>query len=141
MNLGEFSGLGAAEAALIEKYLIIEDGQERLQCLTGRKLRVSALREGERVEGCLVRGCSSKIWLAGGVEEGVLRLRMESESALVRALAAVPVELCEGRLAGEVLGWNPSWVEGLGLERFLSGTRRHGLEQIQGRIRLLAGGE
>ncbi len=132
------AGLAGAEAEMVARYSVIEDGQERLQALVSRRLRIVDVEEAERTEENLVRGCNSRVWIVGEVVNGRMRLRMTSESALVRGLAAVMVELCEGRSPQEILEWQPVWSVRLGLDRLVSGTRREGMERILERLRELA---
>ena len=129
------------EDALVEKYHIIEDPQERLQVLCSRKPRVTRLPEEACREELLVQGCSSPVWLEGGVSEGILHLRLHSPTPLVGALAGLLCDLADGQPAAEVRDFTPTWAARLGVLRFLSETRQRGLAAVWQRIRLLAGAE
>lgn len=126
------------EAELIEKYGIIEDAQERLHVLCGRAPKVAPLAEEDCREEFLVRGCSSPVWLEGTMREGRLHLRMTSPTPLVRSLAGIVCDLCDGALAEEVQNFTPTWPERLGVQRFLSEARQKGLAAIWKQIRSFA---
>jgi cysteine desulfuration protein SufE len=126
------------ESELVEKYLIIEDPQERLQILCGRKSHVAPVAETDCQDALLVRGCSSPVWLDGEVQEGVLHLRMTSPTPLVGALAGILCDLSDGVPAEEVQSFSPKWAEKLGVWRFLSETRHRGLAAVWQRIQSLA---
>lgn len=128
-----------AEIDLVRKYRMIEDRQERLQILLGRKLDLTGLQPEERVPASEVFGCSSRLWMVAELRAGLIHWRLETESQMVRALAGVSLGLCQNRRPKEVVEWSPSWVSGLDLESVLSSTRRNGLARIHERVRDLAG--
>ncbi len=114
--------------------------QERLAAIVSRRSRLEPLREGERIEANLVPGCVSRVWLAGEVVEGMLRLRLDAEAGMVRGLAAFLAEFYEGARAEEAAEFTPTLLDDLGIGRMLSPTRLHGLGKVGERIRALAAG-
>lgn len=125
----------ARQEELVGKFGVIEDLQERLQCLVARKPSVPSLPEEQRRPELLVSGCSSPVWLQGEVRGGVLHLAMFSASPLVYSLAGIVCDLCHDALAQEVEKFEPGWIESLGLERYLSATRQRGMDSIHRAIR------
>lgn len=130
--------LAEKQTAWCEKYRLVPDPQERLAAIVGRRSRLEPLRGEERIDANLVPGCVSRVWLAGGIDAGVLRLRLDAEAGVVRGLAAFLAELYDGARAEEAAGFAPTLLEELGIARSLSPTRRHGLGKVCERIRALA---
>jgi cysteine desulfuration protein SufE len=123
------------EAAFIQKYSFIEDPQERLQAVCSYTHSVAPVSEEERHDGNLVRGCSSPVWLCGGVEDGRLTLTMSSPTPLVKSLAGIVCDLCDHATPAEIEAWEPVWLTELRIDRHLSATRQNGLAAILQRIR------
>lgn len=129
---------GERETKLVERFEVIEDLQERLQALCSYKPRVVELREELCNDGNLVRGCSSPVWIDGSVCDGRLELSMRSPTTLVRSLAGIVCDLCNQSTPSEIFVWEPSWLQKLRVDRYVSGTRQNGLAAIFQRIRFLA---
>ena len=126
------------QAALIARYSIIENAQERLAAIVARGRKWPAAEEEEKDDAHRVKGCVSQVWLAGRMEEGGCRFRMGADSPLVQGLAALLCELYDGGLAEEIAEVEPEMLEALGLARQLSPTRLNGLANVRRTIREFA---
>ena len=112
----------------------IADSQERLAVAMGWKTGLEPLKEEERAEENLVRGCVSRVWLAGRVEEGRCRFRMDADSPLVRGLVGMICGIYDGALPAEVIAEEPVVLEEVGILRNLSPTRQNGLAAVRRRV-------
>lgn len=126
------------QAALIARYLIIEDAQERLAAIVARGRKWPAVMDGERDDVHRVKGCVSQVWLAGGRDGVVCRFRLSADSPLVQGLAALLCEMYDGGVADEIVAVEPVLLESLGLARQLSPTRLNGLANVRRTIREFA---
>jgi cysteine desulfuration protein SufE len=109
----------------------IADPQERLAVATTWKTTLEPLREEERVDARLVRGCVSRVWLAAEIEEGRCRFRVDADSPLVRGLARLLCGIYDGATPEEVAAEEPLVLEELGILRNLSPTRQNGLAAMR----------
>ena len=126
------------QAALIARYFIIEDAQERLAAIVARGRKWPAPADAEKTDAHRVKGCVSQVWLVGEMENGHCRFRMSADSPLVQGLAALICELYDGELADEIVAVEPELFETLGLTRQLSPTRLNGLASVRRTIREFA---
>ena len=126
------------QAALIDRYSIIENPQERLAAIVARGRKWPTPAEVERTDANRVRGCISQVWLTGTVEDARCRFRMAADSPLVQGLAALLCELYDGEPAAEVAAVEPELLETLGLAAQLSPTRLNGLANVRRTIREFA---
>ena len=109
----------------------IFDPQERLTVAMGWKTALEPLREEDRTEGNLVRGCASRVWLAASMEEGRCRFRVDADSPLVRGLVRMMCWIYDGASPDEIVAEEPVVLEELGLLRNLSPTRQNGLAAVR----------
>ena len=109
----------------------IDDPQERLGVATAWKHGLEPLPPEARVDGNLVRGCVSRVWLTTAWEAGHCRIRMDAESALVRGLAGLICWIYDGATREEIIAEEPVALEELGIVRNLSPTRRNGLAAVR----------
>ncbi len=109
----------------------IDDPQERLTVAISWKTGMQPLRQEERTDANLVRGCVSRVWLAAGMDEGRCRFRMDADSPLVRGLAGILCGIYDGATPREVMIEEPLVLEELGILRNLSPTRQNGLAALR----------
>lgn len=122
------------EALLVERLLILPDGQERLASLVKKKPTLPA---HDCVDEWLVVGCSSRVWIKADLADSLYYFRYAADSPLVGGLVAVSCELASGFTAREIGNHSFGWARSSRISEFLSVTRRSGLEAIHARIKQL----
>ncbi len=98
---------------------------------TSWKTTLEPLREEDRTDGNLVRGCVSRVWLAAAIEEGRCRFRVDADSPLVRGLVRLLCGIYDGATPEEVAAVEPMVLDELGILRNLSPTRQNGLAAVR----------
>lgn len=115
----------------IARFAAIEDPHERLAAVAAFKPALAPMAVEERTDANLVRGCVSRVWLAGSLENGRCRYRFHADSPLVRGLAGVLCALYDGGLPTEVVATEPEIFEALGIAKNLTPTRLNGLASVR----------
>lgn len=128
----------AAQRALIDQYLLIEDSQERFSAIVARARTAPPFPEELRTDEHRVPGCTSRVWLAGWLEGGAMRFQGDAESSILKGVIALLVELYSGHPPGEVMAVEPDLLRELRILDQLTPTRRNGLRQVRARILALA---
>ncbi len=92
--------------------------------------------DSARTDANKVRGCVSQVWIENGVDNGVLRLRGDSDSHLVRGLVAITVALYDGKTPSDAVAVDAlATFRELGLEQHLTPQRSNGVRSMIDRIR------
>jgi cysteine desulfuration protein SufE len=78
------------------------------------------------------------VWLLPGLREGRCWFEVDSESQMVRGLAALLVDCFNGATASEVVSFQCSLLEAAGLARRVTPTRLHGLAQVEAAVKSFA---
>ena len=130
--------LAEKQSQIIARLSLIEDVQERLAALMSRAKKIPAPDAAQLTEENRVQGCQSRVWLTGEFAGGACRWRMESEAPMVKGLVGLLCELFEGAMPDEVIAFEPTLIEDLGIARMISGTRIAGLAAVRMRMRQLA---
>tara|TARA_R110002096_G_scaffold159011_6_gene324636 strand:- start:3866 stop:4285 length:420 start_codon:yes stop_codon:yes gene_type:complete len=123
---------------LVEDYVLIENPQERFGLLVARSSPLAPLEEAEKIDENLVPGCISQVWLAGSLEDGRCRFRVQGDSTVVHAVAALLCEWFDGLTPEEVLNSPKNLLDQLKISSQLSPTRRRGMGQVVTKICSLA---
>lgn len=124
--------------ALAQELLRIEDAQERLSYAIDRIRRRPNLPAESRVEECRIQGCATKVWLQPSIRNGRCFFETDSESAMVRGLAALVADVYNDSLPNEAAAFSATIFEAARLERMITPTRQNGLAFLQAAIRNFA---
>ena len=74
----------------------------------------------------LVRGCQSTLWFHLTQTDGCFHLQADSDSLVIKGIAALLVRLVEGRIAEEVLSISMDFIDQLNIWK-LASERNNGL--------------
>ena len=127
--------LHQTQTAFIDRFSVIPDPLERLAALIARRTTLAPLADSERVDAALVRGCVSRVWLAGMYENGRCRYRADADSPMVKGLVMTLCELYDGASPEEIILVEPEIFEALGIAAHLTPTRLNGLAHVRRAIR------
>ena len=131
-----------------EAFEFLEDWEDRYRFIMDLGKKLPAMPDSERVEANLVHGCQSTVWVSVDSEGGPdshVTLHADSDSDLVKGLAAIVVIMLWGNNAAEIATADlESKFDQLGLHEHLSPTRSNGLHgmvrQVKSRAASLAAG-
>lgn len=126
------------EKALIARYAIIEDPQERLAAVVDRARKMPPVPESAHDDAHRVPGCVSRVWLVGDCTDDGCWFRLDAESALVKGLAGLVCEVYDGALPAEIVAHDTVILDTLRLTATLSPTRQNGLSQVRRAIQAFA---
>jgi cysteine desulfuration protein SufE len=130
--------LAEKQSAMVERYQVIPDPQERLAIIIGHRSKLPPLPEEMRTPERRVEGCQSSVWIDGRIEDGVCRYHADSDSPLVRGLVVLLTELFDGATPDDAATFHPTILADLGIEKNLTPTRVNGVAQVAATLRRLA---
>ena len=125
---------------LIENFEFLGDWEERYRYIIELGKKLAPLEENERVEGNIVRGCQSQVWLVRDENEAnKLRFRADSDAFIVKGLLALVLAAYDNRPSSDILAFDAKdFFPRLGLDQHLSPSRANGLHSIVQKIRAIA---
>ena len=131
---------------LDEAFDFLEDWEDRYRFIMDLGRKLPPLPEKDRNEGNLVHGCQSTVWVSAEApdgSDGPVVLHADSDSDLVKGLAAMVIIILSGRTPAEIATCDiEAEFNRLGLHEHLSPTRSNGLHgmvrQVKSRAVTLA---
>ncbi len=123
------------EAELVEEFSMFDNWMDRYQYLIDMGRQLPAYPEAERQSADKVAGCQSQVWLQSEIAGDRMRFRAISDAAIVSGLIAVLMRIYDDRPAQEIVDYEPTFVNALGLDKHLSQSRANGLHAMLQRIR------
>lgn len=130
--------INAAQAEIVDEFSLFPDWLDRYQYLIDLGRKLEPLEEAEKTEDVLLDGCQSRVWLLIDGDAAALRIRANSDAAIVSGLIALLIRVYSGASARDILETEPGFISELGLESHLSPTRANGLNAMLNAIKSAA---
>ena len=126
------------QAEIVEDFSFLPEWDERYAYLIELGQKMPPLPAEYRTEENIVRGCQSTVWLHRECQDGKVLLQADSDSLIVKGLAALLLQVYSDQPAAEVLQADLSFFEGTGLSKHLSSQRANGLMAMIDEIKAFA---
>ncbi len=116
--------------ALIEEITLIPDPYERLGYIVDRGKQAEGLTEDLRIDNFKIEGCMSQLWVVPAFKQGLCFFRSESDSAIVKGIAALLCQFYSDATPEAILATDAEFLAEVGITQHLSPNRRNGLSRI-----------
>jgi len=123
---------------LIEEFSIFEDWMEKYEYIIDLGKDVEGVKEEDKSEDNLVRGCQSRVWLVPSFEEGKLHFEADSDAIITKGIVGMVVRVLSDSTPQEILDSELFFVDQIGLKEHLSPTRSNGLVSMIKKIKTYA---
>lgn len=126
------------QAEIIEDFSLLPEWDERYAYLIELGQKMMPLPGEYRTEENIVRGCQSTVWLYRECQDGKVLLQADSDSLIVKGLAALLIQVYSGQPPADILKADLTFFEGTGLSKHLSSQRANGLMAMIDQIKAFA---
>jgi cysteine desulfuration protein SufE len=123
------------QKGIVEDFSFLPEWDERYAYLIELGQKMDPLPEKYRSEENIVRGCQSTVWLHLECQEDRIYLKADSDSLIVKGLAALLMRVFSGQPAEQVLQADLAFFDETGLNKHLSSQRTNGLMAMVEEIR------
>lgn len=90
----------------------------------GQKLH--DIKESDRTENNLVKGCQSKVWMVARLENDRVHFEADSNTAITKGLVSLLIRIFNSQSPDEILNANLYFMNKIGMERFIGTQRSNG---------------
>jgi cysteine desulfuration protein SufE len=108
----------------------MKTAQDRLGYVVGLGRKAPPLEAEFKTDAFRVEGCLAKVWFVPHFAGGVCRFRADSDSAIVKGIAALLCDFYSGSSPEEITQTRPEFLEKLGITQHLTPNRRNSLGRI-----------
>jgi len=126
------------QASIVEDFTFLPLWDERYAYLIELGQKMPPLPDVYKNEENIVRGCQSTVWLHHDCQDGKIHLLADSDSLIVKGLAALLLKVYSGQPAKDITVEKLTFLEQTGLDKHLSSQRANGLMAMIERIRVFA---
>jgi len=126
------------QAEIVEDFSFLPEWDERYAYLIELGQKMPPLPAAYRTEENIVRGCQSTVWLHRECQDGKVLVQADSDSLIVKGLAALLMQVFSGQPATDILQADMTFFEDTGLSKHLSSQRANGLMAMIDEIKAFA---
>jgi len=119
-----------AQQDIISDFSLFDSWLDRYQYLIDLGKKLEPLADSEKTDDILLPGCQSKVWLIMEGDADEVRIRANSDAAIVSGLIALLIQVYSGASAQQILDTQPEFIRAIGLQQHLSATRANGLHAM-----------
>ena len=119
-----------AQNEIVSDFSLFDNWLDRYQYLIDLGKKLEPLDDAEKTDDILLHGCQSRVWLIieGNADE--VKIRANSDAAIVSGLIALLIRVYSGASAQQILKTQPEFIAAIGLQQHLSATRANGLHAM-----------
>ena len=116
------------------------DGDQEMTVLYIMELgqKLAPMREEDKTEENVVKGCQSKVWLTAKLEDGRIYFSADSNTAITKGLVSLLLRIFSGQSPENILNANLTFMSRIGMERFIGTQRSNGFAAMTKQIKLYA---
>ena len=119
-----------AQQEIISDFSLFDNWLDRYQYLIDLGKALEPLDEAEKTDDILLHGCQSRVWLIIEGDANEVKIRANSDAAIVSGLIALLIRAYSGASAEAILNAQPEFITAIGLQQHLSATRANGLHAM-----------
>lgn len=123
---------------IVKEFSLFDDWTERYKYIIKHGDKLDTLRDEDRVEGNLVKGCQSQVWLIANLENGRIIFSADSDAAITKGLVSLVVRLYSNQVPEDILVVDPDFISKIGMQQHLSPTRANGLASMVKQMKIYA---
>ena len=123
---------------IVENFSGFEDWMDKYAYLIELGNELAPIDPKYKIEGNLIRGCQSRVWLHQEFKDGKIIFEAESDALIVKGLVALLLKIYSNRTPYEILASEPRFIDEIGLRQHLSPTRSNGLLAMVKQMKLYA---
>ena len=120
---------------IIEEFETFDDWMDKYQLLIDIGNSLEPLDEQYKTPQFLIEGCQSRVWVHAEYTDGMVILKAESDTVIVKGIVTLLLRVLSGRSPQEILDTDLYFIDKIGLKEHLSPTRSNGLVSMVKQIR------
>ncbi len=122
----------------VEKYKedfdLFPTANDKIEYIFDLGKKHTTLCDAEKNDETFVEGCASAAWLMGECKDGILILRGEGTSEMAKGMLTLLLDIFGNRTPDEILNFNPTKLQKMGVVELLSPVRQQSLEAFLNKV-------
>jgi cysteine desulfuration protein SufE len=126
------------QETIIEEFSLYDDWIEKYNYLIEISKDLPAIDNKYKSNEYLIKGCQSRVWLNGEIEDGRVVFTADSDAIITKGIVALLIRVLSDREPTEIINADLYFIDKIGLKENLSPTRANGLVSMIKQMRMYA---
>ena len=83
------------EQQIVEEFSIFTDWMDKYEYLIELGKSLPIIKESEKLEGNLIRGCQSRVWLNAEFKDGLIHFTADSDAIITKGIISLLVRVLD----------------------------------------------
>ena len=128
----------AIQEEIIDEFSMFDDWMQRYEYIIELGKTLPLIDEQYKTEENIIKGCQSKVWVHGEVNDGNIVFTADSDAILTKGIIAILIRVFSNKTPQDILEANTNFIDEIGLKEHLSPTRANGLVSMIKQIKMYA---
>ena len=94
--------------------------------------------EADKTEQNIVKGCQSKVWLTGSLDQNRISFQADSNTAITKGLVSLLTRIFNRQMPDDILKADLYFMSRIGMDRFIGTQRSNGFAAMIKQMKLYA---
>ena len=123
---------------VVEEFEMFDNWLDKYDYIIELGKELEGLNEEFKTQKYLISGCQSQVWLTANYKDGIVSFKADSDAIITKGIVYLLIRVLSGHKPTEILNYDLSFLEKIGLKSHLSPTRSNGLNSMIKQIQLYA---
>lgn len=123
------------EDEIVDEFDQYEDQMDKYEYIIEQGRLLPPLPEEYRTDDFMVKGCQSKVWLRAYMDGDLMKIQVDSNTAITKGIAALLWRVLSGQKPKDIIDIELSFIDRTSLRSHLSSQRSNGLSAMILKIR------
>ena len=123
---------------IITEFEIYDDWMDKYNYIIELSRDLPVIDPKLKVNGNLISGCQSKVWLDADYADGIVTYTADSDAIITKGIVSLLIRVLSNRTPDEILDTDLFFIDRIGLRQNLSPTRSNGLLSMIKQMKLYA---
>ncbi len=124
-----------AATEILEDFDLFDDWADKYEYIISLGKELEAMPDSHKIEGNLVKGCQSRVWLHAENKDGVVKFTADSDAIITKGIIALLVKILSNQSAKEIAENDFGFIDKIGLKEHLSPNRSNGLVGMMSKMK------
>ncbi|MCH2193447.1 SufE family protein [Kordia sp.] len=123
---------------IVDEFSMFDDWMQRYEYMIDLGKSLPLIDESLKKEENLIKGCQSKVWVHGEMEDDKLVFTADSDAIITKGIIAILIRVFSNQQPAAIIDANTDFIDEIGLKEHLSPTRANGLVSMIKQLKLYA---
>lgn len=123
---------------IVEEFDIFDSWMDKYEYLIELGKSVPVINPDNKIEGNIIKGCQSKVWLHAEIDNGFIKFYADSDAIITKGIISLLIRTFSDQKPKDIIDANMDFIDKIGLRQHLSPNRANGLNNMIKKIKFYA---